>query len=78
MPDMTVTENIFLGHELSRGGVQLRRKAMRDEAARLLELFKGTVTATPEDLVLELGPSERQIVEILKGTQSEASSAYSG
>jgi len=66
VPDMTVAENIFLGHELSRGGVQLRRRAMRREAEQLLELFRGTVTMQPDDLVMDLGPSERQVVEILK------------
>ena len=71
VPDMSVTENIFLGHELSRGGVQLRRKAMRREARRLLELFKGTVTATPDDLVMGLSPSERQVVEILKALSQD-------
>ncbi len=65
VPDMTVVENIFLGHELSRGGVQLRR-AMLTETEALLELFEGTVQVRPHDLVTDLSASERQVVEILK------------
>lgn len=66
VPDMTVAENIFLGHEPS--GLGIRRREMNKRAGDLLELFRGTLSpnvtsATP---VSELSPSERQIVEILK------------
>ena len=66
VPDMTVVENIFLGHELTRGGVRLRRKAMRQKTEALLELFRGTVSVAPYDPVTDLSVSERQVVEILK------------
>ena len=71
VPDMSVTENIFLGHELSRGGFQLQRETMRQEAERLLDLFRPTISATPDDLILDLSPSERQIIEILKALSQQ-------
>ncbi len=71
VPDMTVAENIWLGHEPRRwgdwgGGVDRRRT--RAETQALLDLFAGTVqpSLTPDALVADLPPDERQIVEILK------------
>ncbi len=66
VPDMTIAENIYLGHEPSRAGFWPRRAQMRAEAKRLLDLFQGTVHAAPDDFVMNLSPSSRQIVEILK------------
>jgi ribose transport system ATP-binding protein len=66
VPDMTVTENIFLGHEPSWGGVLMQPKVMRERATALLKLFEGTVDVSADMLVTALSPSERQIVEILK------------
>ncbi len=67
VPDMTVAENIFLGHEPSALG-SINYKGMKKQAETLLELFRGTLAAdvTPDTLVSELSASERQIVEILK------------
>jgi ribose transport system ATP-binding protein len=67
VPDMTVAENIFLGHEPSTLG-QLKRRDMRKNTEVLLGLFKETLShnVTPDTPVNELSPSERQIVEILK------------
>jgi ribose transport system ATP-binding protein len=66
VPDMTVAENIFLGHEPS--GLGIKRTEMNRRAKDLLELFSGTLSpdVTPDTPVSELSPSERQIVEILK------------
>ncbi len=66
IPDMTVAENIFLGHEPSRWGVQLRRAQMVKEAQALLELFRGSMTVSPHTTAAQLAPGERQVVEILK------------
>jgi ribose transport system ATP-binding protein len=68
VPDMTVAENIFLGHEPRGWGAKVDRGKMKREAERLLALFRGTLDLHVEldALVLELSPSERQIVEILK------------
>ena len=65
VPDMSVAENIFLGHEPSRAALVQRRR-MRGEAEGLLELFGGTLNVSPDTPVSDLLPSERQIVEILK------------
>lgn len=67
VPDMTVAENIFLGHEPSSLG-QVKYRDMRKNAESLLGLFKETLSSnvTPDTPVNELSPSERQIVEILK------------
>jgi ribose transport system ATP-binding protein len=67
VPDMTVAENIFLGHEPSTLG-KVRRGEMKKRAKELLELFQGSLSPeiTPDTPVSELSPSERQIVEILK------------
>ena len=67
VPDMTLAENIFLGHEPSILG-QVKRRDMRKNAESLLGLFKEALSnnVTPDTPVSELSPSERQIVEILK------------
>ncbi|MEM6429907.1 MAG: sugar ABC transporter ATP-binding protein [Deinococcota bacterium] len=71
IPDMTVAENIFLGHEPLGALGQVRSKVMKRDAEGLLELFAGTMHATPDDLVMNLGPSERQLVEILKAISQQ-------
>lgn len=67
VPDLTVAENVWLGHEPMRLG-GLDRNAMRRRTGELLDLFEGTfaVPVTPESIVKDLPPSERQLVEILK------------
>lgn len=67
IPDMTVAENIGLCHEPLRG-LSISRRLLNSQAATLLDLFKGAIPAglQPDALVLDLSPSERQIVEILK------------
>jgi ribose transport system ATP-binding protein len=72
VPDLTVAENIWLGHEPMRLG-GLDRRSMRRRSARLLELFDGvlSVPVTPDLPVRDLPPSERQIVEILKALSRE-------
>jgi len=73
IPDMTVSENIWLTHEPIALGGRVRRKEMQQRTAELLSLFEGTVSAQlqPEALVNTLSPDERQIVEILKALSNE-------
>jgi ribose transport system ATP-binding protein len=68
IPDMTVAENIWLGHEPLQWGIRVDGKAVREQTQELLELFAGTVqhTLRPDEPVSALPPDERQIVEILK------------
>ncbi len=63
VPDLTVTENIFLGREKSRFGL-LDRAAMRREAERRFR--KLNVEIDPDALVSELPPSGKQMVEFAK------------
>jgi ribose transport system ATP-binding protein len=67
IPDLSVMENIFLTHEPLHLGM-LNRRAMREETRRLIDLFAGTVPdrLTPDAIIHELTPDEKQIVEILK------------
>src|SRR5690606_7114238 len=67
VPDLSVAENVWLGHEPMRlGGVD--RRELRRRTAELLELFAGayTVPVSPDLAVKDLPPSVRQLVEILK------------
>ncbi len=65
--DLTVAENIWLGHEPLRAGFVLRRE-LRDRTQRLIDLFAGAVGPglRHDASVRALPPDERQIVEILK------------
>jgi ABC-type sugar transport system ATPase subunit len=61
---MSVMDNIFLGHEAANGGVFLDRHAMRaavDELNRELHLH-----FSPDAIVRDLGPAQRQLVQIAK------------
>ncbi|MBE2222277.1 MAG: sugar ABC transporter ATP-binding protein [Anaerolineae bacterium] len=68
IPDMTVADNIWLGHQPMKWGVTVDKKAVRAKTQTLLDLFAGTVQASlqPDEPVSALPPDERQIVEILK------------
>lgn len=61
LPNLTVTENVWLGRELS-GPRGLRKQLMRTEAADLLERFG--IRVEPEALVGTLPVATRQLLEI--------------
>jgi ribose transport system ATP-binding protein len=64
VPGLTVTENIFLGHELSRGGFTRRSEAVertRDLLARL-----GHSEISPTRLVGDLSPAGQQVVSMAR------------
>ena len=67
VPELSVAENIWLGHEPRRWG-RVQTGLVRERTDALLALFRGTVRPAlrPESLVADLPPDERQIVEILK------------
>lgn len=72
IPDMTVNENIWLGHEPRRGNILLDGSRMRARTHELLALFKGAVQSLGPDVpVKNLPPGERQIVEILKALSTD-------
>ncbi|MCF7934760.1 MAG: sugar ABC transporter ATP-binding protein [Synergistales bacterium] len=62
-PHLSVAENIFLGHEPTRGPF-LQRKAMRAEAKRILESLHTSIDV--ERQVATLTTGEQQLVEIAK------------
>lgn len=67
IPDLTVTENIWLTHEPSSVGF-LNYREMRARTLDLLALFEGTYKGSlqPDAPINSLSPDERQIIEILK------------
>uniref|UniRef100_UPI00047DCA64 sugar ABC transporter ATP-binding protein n=1 Tax=Caldanaerobius polysaccharolyticus TaxID=44256 RepID=UPI00047DCA64 len=64
VPYMTVAENIFLGRELVGFAKLVNKKAMIQEAQKLLDNFKVNIDAT--SLVANLTGAQQQIVEIIK------------
>jgi ribose transport system ATP-binding protein len=58
---LTVAENIFLGHEPTRGGL-IQATAMRQESNRLLRRLRCEVN--PDTPVAQLSVAEQQLVEI--------------
>jgi ribose transport system ATP-binding protein len=62
-PNLTVAENIFLGSELSRGGL-VQRKEMAAQAQAVIDRLGAQFKAT--DLVMKLTIAEQQQVEIAR------------
>ena len=62
-PNLTVAENIFLGSELSRGGL-VQRKEMAAQAQAVIDRLGAQFSAT--DLVMKLTIAEQQQVEIAR------------
>ncbi|PWW07299.1 monosaccharide ABC transporter ATP-binding protein (CUT2 family) [Paenibacillus cellulosilyticus] len=70
-PDLSVTENIFMGHEkVEKGTRRIRWKEMHEEAARLLNELGATFS--PKTLMGALSVAEQQIVEIAKALSTNA------
>lgn len=70
-PDLTVAENIFLGHELTTGFMnKLDWNQMRVEAGKLLIRLKANFS--PKDRMGDLSVAQQQMVEIAKALSQEA------
>jgi rhamnose transport system ATP-binding protein len=70
-PELSVTENIFMGHHLRTPGSRLLRwKEMRDRTRELLERLE--VDIDPDTLVKNLTIAQRHIIEIAKALSFEA------
>ena len=67
--DLTIAQNIFLGHERTRGW-WLDDTAMRAETERVLQQVG--LKASPDTLVKRLIVAEKQLVEIAKALQRQA------
>ncbi|MGG4144470.1 sugar ABC transporter ATP-binding protein [Paenibacillus algorifonticola] len=70
-PDLSVTENIFMGHEkVQKGTRRIRWSEMHKEAQKLLDDLGATFS--PRTLMGSLSVAEQQIVEIAKALSAEA------
>ena len=71
VPELTVAQNIMLGHEPTRGLPGLiDRRALREQAERIWSLLD---SPAPLDVpVRELGPSVRQVVDIARALAFDA------
>ena len=70
-PELTVAENVFLGHELRVPFTGLlRRRAMRRRTRAILEELQADVS--PDTRVGSLGVGQRQMVEVAKALRAEA------
>ncbi len=67
---LSVADNLFLGQELTRGGVLLDKAEQHRRARAALERVGST--AAPGTLVRELSIGQRQLVEIAKALQRDA------
>src|ERR687895_581735 len=69
-PDLTVAENVFLGHELRVPGTGLmRRRAMRRRTGEILAELQ--VDVSPAARVGSLGVGQRQMVEVAKALRAD-------
>lgn len=70
-PDMTVTENIFLGHEyVDRGTKRILWKQMNEKARELLRSIGSEID--PEEKMGSLSIAQQQMVEISKALSQDA------
>ncbi|MCR5388058.1 MAG: sugar ABC transporter ATP-binding protein [Lachnospiraceae bacterium] len=69
VPDLTVTENIFLGHEIMKKGFP-DRKEMRRQVQALIDKYGFIIE--PDAVVASMGMAQRQMTEILKALSTEA------
>ena len=69
LPEMSVTENFFLGHEIVRHGV-LQKKQMREIVIRKLSELQ--VNFSPDALIKDLSIGQQQLVEIARALSIDA------
>ncbi|MBI9014347.1 MAG: sugar ABC transporter ATP-binding protein [Clostridiales bacterium] len=68
VPEMSVYENIFLGHEIKSGGV-IDWHQTRVEAVKMLDKVK--LDVHPNTKIIDLGVGKQQLVEIAKALSKE-------
>ena len=69
VPELTVTENIFLGHEIMKRGLP-DKKEMRRQVQALIDRYGFLLR--PDEVVATMGMAQRQMCEILKALSTEA------
>jgi ribose transport system ATP-binding protein len=70
IPYLSITENIFLGREITNRWGMLDRKAMRQKTLSLLQKLK--LAVSPDRLISELKVGQQQVVEIAKALLTES------
>jgi ribose transport system ATP-binding protein len=70
VPHLTITENLFLGRELTNSWGMLDKKAMRLRTAELLQRLKLSVNA--DSIIADLKVGQQQVVEIAKALLYDA------
>jgi ribose transport system ATP-binding protein len=70
VPHLTITENLFLGRELTTSWGMLDKKAMRLRTAELLQKLK--LLVSPDSLITDLKVGQQQVVEISKALLYDA------
>ena len=68
-PHLSVTENIFVGHEIANMGI-LNLKSMKEKAGELLKKLGSDID--PEEKMSNLTVAEQQMVEIAKAISTDA------
>lgn len=63
-PNLSVTENIFMAHEIKKNGVFINKQAQTDHARQLIGRLRQPIE--PDDVVGDLRIGHQQIVEIAK------------
>ena len=69
-PNLNVSENIFVAHERTRGGVVIDHKSQEERTADLLQRLEQNID--PRTLVADLRIGQQQIVEIAKALSLNA------
>ena len=70
IPDLSITENIFLGREITDRWGLLNKKAMREQTVALLQRLK--LNVAPDTRIRELKVGQQQVVEIAKALLLES------
>lgn len=70
IPYLSVTENIFLGREITTSWGELDKKAMRLKTQSLLDRLK--LNVNPDTLIIDLKVGQQQVVEIAKALLTES------
>ncbi|KWX56916.1 ABC transporter ATP-binding protein [Mycobacterium sp. NAZ190054] len=70
VPDLTVSQNLFLGHEPRRGGLFVARRQRDRQAAAAIARVGGTFA--PSAVVGELSVSDQQLTAIAKALTTDA------
>jgi len=70
IPDLSITENIFLGREIVNLWGTLNKKAMRLKTESLLQKLK--LNIDPDTLIVDLKVGQQQVVEIAKALLTDS------